>query len=134
MKTIINLKGRPFRVKEVIVEGHRPLRKIHCKRCELLVLDQLDVTLEFKFYIKDAKLDMLKAYDLERFISGINKFSSISITNASVVSQLAALFTQNTRWARGKFSIDFCFTTRQLVHSFSVGLFYENGVLVMVRR
>nr|WP_295932197.1 hypothetical protein [uncultured Dyadobacter sp.] len=134
MKAIINLKGRLFRVKEVIVGGHRPLRQIHCKRCELLVLDELDVTLKFRFYIKDVKLDMLKAYDLERFISGIYKFSSISISNAAVVSQLAALFTQNMKWAQGKISVDFCFTTRQLVHSFEVGLFYEDGALVMVRK
>lgn len=133
-KTIIQLKRGPFRVREAVVDGHRPLRKVYCRRVDLLVSDDQSCELQFRFYIKDEKLETSKAYELERFIKGIDNFSWISIGNVGIINQLSALLTQNPKWARGRFSVEFYFSSRQIVQCYDVGLFYEDRILVMARR
>ncbi len=132
-KLIIPLKRELFRVAEIVVDGHRPLRQIYCRRFDLVVNECEKGEVEFRIYIRDGRLDMSKAYELEQFIKGLRHFSWISIDNIKIIEQLSALLIQNPKWGRGKFSVEFYFTTRQIRQTYNVGLFYQELTLIMVR-
>lgn len=134
MWRIVNLKKDIFRISEIVFADVRPLRKVYCKRLNLLLSDAVPCEAVFSFDLRDSRLDQSRTYELELLVRKLNALSWITVDNRIVIESLADTLRTGGTGKINKFSIELCLKHKRIMKSYEVGLFFDDNALVLITK
>lgn len=135
MWRIVNLKKDIFRISEIVLDEVRPLRKVYCKRLDLLLSDKVPGEGIFRFDLRDSRLDQSKTYEVELLVRKLNALIWITVDNRGVIESLAdTLRASGTDNSINRFSIELCLKHKHVVKVYEVGLFFNDKALVLITK
>jgi hypothetical protein len=130
----LDIKRTYFQIPELYLNGRSMVMDvIQCNSLYIVVKDSNPSSLTFLFNIRENPTLVGGATELRNFITDLDNFSKLYLTDDYVINRTIGFFEKNPSWRKYPRSLRFSFERTGLIKDFSIVVSRRNSRLIFER-